>query len=292
MDRVFYKYASAKGVIGILQSNAIYWTRPDWFNDPFDCNADLLRNVHDVDVKKALMCKIEECVHGPDEPDFRADAELAPLLSDLRASKALTRVDLRDRFIPIIDSTFADLGSAVAHVQAGFDSIRKSMRVLCVCEQKDVPLMWAHYADSHRGAVLELTAYARSSSALKVAKPIGYQDHPFELFGSQEWADFLVGVESPNFGKRVSASFFVKHTDWKYEKEWRCVWAAEIPPQQDIDGKLPVGLRDELTAVYLGARMSQSDVDQIIQLAKTFTPPPAIHQAELSTGRITFRRVV
>ena len=44
------------------------------------------------------------------------------------------------------------------------------MRMLCVTEEHDNLLMWAHYANNHTGAVLELRVMPEEDNAAKVRR--------------------------------------------------------------------------------------------------------------------------
>jgi len=84
-----------------------------------------------------------------------------------------------------------------------------NLRISCFSEINNNVLMWSHYADSHRGLVLEYsTAYSPFSSAI----PIKYksnlsQDEYPDLFDDNQffpWYEF-------------------KGEPWAYEKEWRII---------------------------------------------------------------------
>ena len=69
------------------------------------------------------------------------------------------------------------------------------MRVFCVSEIHNDLLMWAHYADCHRGAVVEFRCIpSGAGSALCAARPVQYQASiPVFARTVEEWVAHMVG---------------------------------------------------------------------------------------------------
>ena len=90
--------------------------------------------------------------------------------------------------------------------------------ILSLSELPDHPLMWAHYADSHRGVCLEfeVVEFVKSLDDPRgffgPAQPIVYSDHRPVVFDPN-------AMEEENV-KRV---LLTKSEDWSYEKEFRII---------------------------------------------------------------------
>jgi len=87
--------------------------------------------------------------------------------------------------------------------------------VLCFCEVFKDPVMWSHYADRHRGLVIEIEANVHDDAYHKVLysrRPIIQQRW---LGDREKHTEELKGV--------FSEFFRFKAPSWNYEREWRAV---------------------------------------------------------------------
>ena len=71
---------------------------------------------------------------------------------------------------------------------------RRMNRVLCLTEVPDSPTMWAHYADDHRGAVLEFEPGC--DKKLKDAKQVQYSKTMIPFADPRFMAQYLMGMRS------------------------------------------------------------------------------------------------
>jgi len=94
--------------------------------------------------------------------------------------------------------------------------------ILCLSEVADNPLMWSHYADAHRGFVIEFDAAHEfftgggMSGAVGRVLPVTYaSERPgVTMFDPTLCAEDL--------GRRyVTDVLLTKSVDWAYEREWR-----------------------------------------------------------------------
>jgi hypothetical protein len=105
-------------------------------------------------------------------------------------------------------------------------------KVLCLSGQPDIPLMWSHYADSHKGLCFAVTLSSHS------AEPVQY------LPTTERISEF---IGEPHDTKNA---LLAKYQYWDHEKEHRVICDSEWP-----DDYVPI------TAVelILGWRMSQPE---------------------------------
>lgn len=78
--------------------------------------------------------------------------------------------------------------------------------VSCFSAKKDDIIMWSHYAGSHKGMCL---GFDTKHEFFKLLSQVSYQPERQELVGSDQEDIFRVMLR--------------KHTDWKYEDEWRLI---------------------------------------------------------------------
>lgn len=114
---------------------------------------------------------------------------------------------------------------------------RSNLRVVSLTALNAHPLMWAHYADSHKGICIGFST--AHTPKLVTARPISYQsDLP-------TWNIVT--------GKLISVAYMTKSADWEYEQEWRIFH--EEPHIQ-------LGL-NSIASVTLGARVSAADKEWV-----------------------------
>jgi len=129
------------------------------------------------------------------------------------------------------------------------------------------PLMWAHYAQEHRGICLEFNtaAIGQERNPLVEALPVRYQAHlPFLAY-------FDVSAE-----ELVTATALTKSDHWKYEDEWRVV-------RHGAGGKKIPYPPEALTGIALGARISPSDEADVCEWAATLNDIE-LRRMRLATG--------
>jgi len=159
--------------------------------------------------------------------------------------------------------------------QATFD---EKVGVLCLTEKPDSLPMWAHYAENHRGFVLQF-------------------DECHKFFGSTniDGQDFaLTKVEYNDKRPVLSCStmnspsvYYRKSPDWSYECEWRLIKPLRSSTRVEQRPRYPLHLfsvpADAITGVIIGAATSQEDRDKLLEF---FERPElkhaTIYQASLS----------
>jgi hypothetical protein len=174
-----------------LKSRQIWFCAPARFNDPFDCALSVI-------------------------PDDLSDADLV---------RAYEYIKMRMGNDPAFDLTFATDGKpndrfrsdVLNGVKSAFaDLTRKNLEehgVACFSEIHDSLLMWAHYADGHRGFCLEFDATMEPFSK---ARRVIYQD----TLPSLNPVDVLEDVKQAD---PFEPMLLTKSACWSYEREWRLV---------------------------------------------------------------------
>jgi len=136
--------------------------------------------------------------------------------------------------------------------------------------------MWSHYTENHRGAVIELSYIEEGTyaSAWGAAKPVRYQADMPRLVDEAALIARLKGQGELATPKQFEDTVYVKAEVWSYEKEWRVLGGWENKPE----GVEYLSFRPkELTAIYLGCRMSQADEEEIKKTIEEKYPHTKIH---------------
>lgn len=134
--------------------------------------------------------------------------------------------------------------------------------ILCLSESADNLLMWAHYADSHRGFVIEFDerspffdSRVHSDDELRHLRKVTYNSKRPSLS--------LMDVED-------FSPFMTKGTDWEYEAEWRMIVPLDTASKIIGEGSQAVHLfefpAEAITSVVLGCRMTEQKKVEVRQI--------------------------
>jgi Protein of unknown function (DUF2971) len=274
----FYKYVDAAAAKTILRSRKLRWSSPTLFNDPFDVPRRLTFDCSPRELQQALAEELARLIEtaGPIPPG--APPKLRLLLARILESghspgrRAVVH-DLRTEALKHIPEPMVGFSAFQAH----WDQRIPTMRILCVSECADSAPMWAHYADRHRGVVLELEALDSIDSALLMARPVIYQSEPPRLPSKEEWVRSLTGQARIDLANFFTEYQLVKASQWAYEREWRIVSDAR-PGESGSCFDYPLD-RKELNRVILGAQCSEQDELEIVSFLNSHFPGVAVRRA-------------
>ena len=119
-------------------------------------------------------------------------------------------------------------------------------------------LMWAHYADSHKGVCIK---YHFPNSLTKLAHD---NDSVICFFGDVIYSDKDISQYSNKDRINMKDSFFLKGKQWEYENELRLLYF-------NIEGKEgfhSIEVKNCIEAVYFGLKCSKEDQSTIINILK------------------------
>ncbi len=228
-----FKYVGLDRALAILQARDIRFTQPRFLNDPHELSVE-------IDPQTLMRDFYEHLVANGEDP--------------IRAA------DIAQRNIGglVIDR--------VEHVRVE----REKIGILSLCDSPDNMLLWAHYADEHRGAVLELDV-----NDLIVSREA--PDH-VQALTQVNYSDVRVDVIAQRIPLWMTLNY--KSAAWAYEREWRLyrslsalrsktgdIYVADLPPtaiKRIIFGARAVGPSEE-AAIDL---IQQSADHQHIQIEK------------------------
>ena len=133
-------------------------------------------------------------------------------------------------------NTWCWVDEVAARPQAG--AVTSHVGLLCLSEVHDDILMWAHYADCHRGVCL---IFDPAEPFFATAQPVHYREerpHVNPLVHSKD--------------QMLDAAMFTKSDHWSYEREWRVLQYQKGAGAYTV----PAGA---LMQVVLGAEINRED---------------------------------
>lgn len=214
-----YKYRSLSGAFGreaierALISSELYWQSPVEFNDPFDC-IPVLYFGDNAAQRKAFYART---------------AAMA-----LEGSPRGVRRQHRQRM------NLMPANQMEEQLREAWGEWLAASAVCCFSEVSDHPLMWGHYADSHKGVCLVFDEFADLRGGW-FAFPVAYSESRPRVN--------LTQLNDPDV---AVAALCLKSDHWCYEREQRMIGWHEAAgyrkfPQQALKG------------IILGAKITNQD---------------------------------
>ena len=176
------------------------------FNDPFEGRPEIHGMTSDDYLVKTLRDKFPAAM--------REKYDALP-----KERKDLVDFDtFSEKMLAMADSSLAGEAEKFQTFLTAFaktipDQMSKIMGAMCLCETKDSLLMWAHYAKSHTGFVIEFDTSSPFFNRMRTDKDENYHLRRV-LYRSRRPSGHVIDFDGTEL-------FLVKSDDWAYEKEWR-----------------------------------------------------------------------
>ena len=200
-------------LLSLLQNHSIWFAASSQFNDPWDAGRAVSILRKDVAIEESVL----KLLFGEDQ---RAEITLLPDHA---------------KYESIEDRLREEFGV---------------LRFACFSKQYDSHLMWAHYADSHKGICLQF----RFMRPLPKSSSIAFRmDAGFPGHYSVRYTDGSTSIDNINdIGSAVEV-LHTKHQSWAYEDEVRFIAAGD--PDHPDAGRAISFDRSSLTNVILGCKV-------------------------------------
>jgi len=185
-DRLLYKYYPYNEyLLEMLITKKAWFSKPEIFNDPFDCYLNFEKNIP--------LDKYEKCLKWQLKREGRSQKQIENDIGKLISHDGIINEEAKNIIDKISESTL---------------DVIKNIGVYCLSEVNTNSTMWAHYADNHRGLCL---GFLMSDDG--VAEKVSYVAGAPKVNFSELFDDKSIEYKW----------IFSKHHDWKNEKEWRVV---------------------------------------------------------------------
>lgn len=239
---IIYKYRDWKDINhkNVLIENQLFLPSPSMFNDPFDCRIPIDYRYLDNEEK------IVRFAHGfiDRHQDFIADSGLS----------------YKEEFDKLVYDLTYDLEAFQAkHEDQLFAMQDIHYGVLSMSTEWNSILMWAHYADLHRGVCYGFwEEKLRTSELFGKGGPVAYNpNNTFPFISPFEDNIMIKGfIETHN-----------KANEWNYENEYRLfnLLFPDIPSKEDRVKLIP---DDFFAEIILGIKIHEEHKVEITRIAK------------------------
>lgn len=227
-----YRYLSldATSINWIPELLRGHWkmANPVNFNDPFDCSIG-------IDTKDFEGNNFEDLVNivmGIEELDGITSSEI---ISQYRDAKSINKP------YHLFDHVFVDK----------VRSILNQYRILCFSENWNNIQMWSHYADNHKGVVVEVDPAMFLNTQSQLIKVRYVQNYP-------SISDVLNAFKAGHMAV-VNLVASRKQSGWDYESEWRLI----VHHDDTLNDEF-IAIGSVIKNIYLGVKYQNRDLTSSI----------------------------
>jgi hypothetical protein len=258
MDKTRYLYRymglQLERIGAVLVSNRLYFPSHSLLNDPFDCATTVsFTNSEEDDLKRIyyinMKAKYEQEEVSRTEQQINDEAEYG-----------IAQGKHRDK------SFLMNCSMEISNV---VEKIADQFGVLCLTKNPKSTLMWSHYADKHKGIVLQFDKNLVDQYGQGKCFPVSYKKHFPTL--KEYWAC----VNADDALETCKLFYCRKHEDWEYEDELR-IFGTEPNNEKEF----PEGM---LTGIIFGWKTDNDAKIALKALNSLRGSPLKIYQAEPST---------
>lgn len=245
--------------IDALIKNEIWGTSANFFNDPLDTQMifspirvqeEYLAFCQQIREIEARLLSTRKFINGSEISD-----------EDYQLIASRKRIPSDDTIKGLIENSYSKI----------LVDIKTQSYIACFTENLYSSLMWAHYADSHKGFVVEYKAIDLFPNVLPVRyspERIDATDLVFYCLAYKLSAEYHIHSELKDM--LLPTKILTNKTmDWKYEKEWRIF--KQDPPELDFEKEYKGGhqviLKKSPTAIYLGCRLERKHEETLCNIA-------------------------
>lgn len=289
----------------ILENSTLRWSSPSVFNDVDECQFSPFSDSEFESANNAVFKILANCAAGHLIYNFNAftfDKQMIIgfLKKDIENGivSGNSYFDSFKKIVPSMEDFFRE------YINVG---LINCARVLCVTSDYDNNLMWAHYADEHRGCVFEFENVYKEAPDRLHQGSVQYVD---ELKSSTTAIELLLYGETKSIHDAlIKDVFFSKKSVWQYEKEYRLLFSESFGVIQSrinfqtnektwaVSGQSNQLYTDvefapeSLLSITFGVRTQAAIVDEIISIARSKNPRCTFYQMIRSGGSTVRHRM-
>ncbi|MDP4528274.1 DUF2971 domain-containing protein [Alkalimonas delamerensis] len=245
----------------------------------FEGNEKQLSNAEKTNATALIIKEITEKYDGfrlesRDIIDPKKEATImiliVPMLYLLKIDKSFNYVH-KESVISFIKKVFSEFenGNEVITGSPVFNKeqmqlLSNAIHVLCLSTNQNSKLMWAHYSDEHKGAMIKIRTDLFKDSVTGLLRQVKYKDKVPHSHSVDALARSYLGFNESVEDDFLIETLTIKSCDWEYEKEWRAFGKK--------GGLGPIGLTsislDIIDSIYFGCRFDKSDIREFLNTHK------------------------
>lgn len=252
--------------IAALKGNRLYFSTPQYFNDPYDnlMYINIKQMIEDMRVNWSLY--MDGYLKGLKKRDFLMGSFGEFLWNSDKKD------DLTNKYEECVNKAITNLK----------ENVKKNLKIICFSQNVYSLLMWSHYAENHRGFALAYdkeiikSANRYNKSGMEVSEktivsPVKYENERIDMtnyihkyLNKYIFPGELDVTMIPELPQKVLREFVLtKSLEWGYEQEVRV-----IPRTIDISKECPLNyIECKPKAIILGSCCNDTDKQRLIKIA-------------------------
>lgn len=262
-----YKYVTAART-DVLRDLSLRFTQPSALNDPFELTPmfeQVMSEEKFGDTLEQSKGLIEDalCEQYKKLPaELRSRVSLENLISIVQANPSLV-----DHALSNVAPTFRSVIAAFAPQAKAMlaEAIQSKVGILSLSESADHPLLWAHYADSHKGLAIEFDVQHEYFDRRRSDKDELYHLRQVKYAERSSMGRTLFDLDGDDL-------LATKNLSWSHEREWRMLAPLDAAESsREINGEAVYLFSVPalaITGVVLGARVADKVVDEVAELLR------------------------
>lgn len=251
MPDVLYKYRGvSQNTLEALRNDFLFSSQPQEFNDIFEGSITLQKPAIVANLYRKLYADARR--RYPFLPDKVVTSHKEFIESTVQpfggTYEEVTQDSLLSSVLTMIEELMnGRMDKDIAWIQ---NYARNMYNICCFSAKSNNELMWAHYADQHKGFCVGYSIKELNNDLTHLTLPVIYTKKCHVEIN--DWDD----VD----GSLCMHMLSTKSPQWSYEKEWRTFFLPNPPCHKEI---MPTP-----SVVYLGARISDKDAGAIYEICK------------------------
>lgn len=283
-----YKYTPLTGLKATLEHQSFKLSRPSDFNDPIDMylQETIGQNIEEFleDLKKEFHNYLVSGIKDRPSHNTHYSGILNFMHQAIDKASEEQKEELKKELLNTPIEQMYDLDRLKRtnnEVTTAINTAFSADAVFCSTVDNNNLLMWAHYADQHRGAVIEYTPNIEKDSVFLASKPVHYsKERPFPYKDAAAMVAALEKNLSETVQDIIERLIYTKSKEWSYEQEYRLFVAFMLRPDQEF-----ATLKfhpEELTSIYFGCRMQEEDMEEIQTTAQKINPSVKLYRSKIA----------
>lgn len=273
-DKLFRYRNCSEMSVEAFENDKVYALTADMFNDPYDMllrfDIEAVKNMFNSLLSNESFYRLKDVLgKGKTLPDIvkqNFDQENISQIKNIVLS--ITNDSEIDSFVSNRRNEVMDMVDLYFPLLATFVN-KRTATISCFSETIKSVTMWSHYADYHKGFVLEYDLRPILSNGIPNVGiyPVIYDDKRYDGTQYILW-EFLrmLGVKLPNPDTLSYIKCALhKSSQWEYEKEWRLI-DSNLRDNIISENKTWVSLKP--TAIYYGTNISSDNKNRLHSIAQ------------------------
>lgn len=267
----------------ILSSQALRWSAPHLFVDPFELNHESQLGFTPDDLLKATVKRAANLIFSPDQP-----VGSTPIMQAIRRWRSEDRFSSPEEAEEVLTGLLEHMVNARLEYNQRFMASWRDyclrLRICCFTSRLDNPLAWQYFGDNHRGVGLRFGCSDNGDFASP--SKVTYQDYRPEISRLSDQVQAIIDNIQDEHQATFTDKFLTKARALAHEREWRCF---KVLPQQSNHGYSDLRFKgNDLKAICFGLQTSPAEQKNLTQLALAINPKVRVYQSTMRKSSYTF----